>query len=341
MPGQLIALRRTWSLFGGLCALYLACWGVARAGVLSHAPQLLSVAVTTDLTLTATLAVWWFGVRPGVLPRYALTMTPVLGVVAAAMMLPDVRPMYLGVLGYAWAAFEIAALVALGARIRRIAQTTRQALRAGAGVPEALELGIARVLHRSPAMARVLAHELCVFYYALFGWLRSAPRARPGEHVLCHPGLPQSGALRLALAMLIFGEGLASHVLLSVASPTAAWIWTATEAYALFWLLGDYQLLRLNPLRLTQDALHVELGLRGRVTIARTAIIGVRPLVSGNAGGAPVLKVFGDADVMLELSTDVVVVRGFRQTNARVVALRAGPVADILSGLPARAADQE
>jgi hypothetical protein len=326
-----VALRRTLPLLTGLAALYLACWLVLGAGVLAHEPHVLGYAITADLTLSATLAVWWFGVRRGLLPRHALLVTPAIGFGAAMLMLPQMRMAHLRMLGFAWAALEVIALVALLAQSRRVVRATRHALRCGAWLPDALEQGIASALWQQLWVARVLANELCVVHYALSGWFRRPVRAPVGERVFSHAGLVQWRALLGALALLLAAEGLAAHVLLSMASEVAAWIWTGGELYVLFWLLGDYQLLRLNPLRLTPQALHVELGLRGRATIPLRAITSVRQVASSADVEGVVLKLFGEPDVLLELNSEIEVLRGLTRVRCRTIALRAGPLAPLLA----------
>lgn len=329
LEGQL-RVRRVVPLLGGIAALYLGCWFVIRAGVLAHAPHVLAGAVTVDLTLSATLAVWWFGVRAGVLPRQALLATAAIGFGVAMIMLPQARGMHLRVLGYGWAALEVGALVALLSRVRRVQRETGEARRAGAGLPEALERGVASALSQRAWVARVIANELCVVLYGVCGWFGQPGDARAGERVWSHPGLAQWRALLVALGLLIAGEGLASHVLLSMWSETVAWVWTASEAYVLFWLVGDYQLLRLNPLRLTVDALHVELGLRGRVVIPRCAIAAVRSVRSVAEVDGVVLKLIGEPDVVIELNTEVEVLRGLKVVRCRAIGLRVGALADVL-----------
>jgi hypothetical protein len=334
MPHVDVAVRRTLPLFAGLVALYLACLAVVRSGILAQRPDVLALAVTTDLTLTATLVVWWFGVRRGLLPRGALAATTVLGLCAAMLMLPQVRGASPRALVYAWAALEIVALGALLVRARAVAREVRRACRAGVSFPQALEGGIAGALGRHPAVARLLANELAVVCYASCGWLRRPRPASDREMVFAHAGLPQWRATLWAIALLLAGEGVAMHVLLSMWSPTAAWIVSGSELYALLWLVGDYQLLRMNPVRLTPLALHIELGLRGRAAISLDAIAAVRLGVgSANRSEGLVLCPFGEPDIALELHTEIAVTRGLKRIPTRRIDLRAGGLGQALADL--------
>jgi hypothetical protein len=45
-----------------LGALYMVAFAILASRVFAHAPERIAFAVTLDLTVTATLIAWWFGV---------------------------------------------------------------------------------------------------------------------------------------------------------------------------------------------------------------------------------------------------------------------------------------
>jgi hypothetical protein len=51
-------------VMGGVAlgALYMVAFAILASGVFAHAPVRIAFAVTLDLTVTATLIAWWFGV---------------------------------------------------------------------------------------------------------------------------------------------------------------------------------------------------------------------------------------------------------------------------------------
>jgi hypothetical protein len=68
------------------------------------------------------------------------------------------------------------------------------------------------------------------------------------------------------------------HLLLSLWSRAAAWVWTALDLWAVIWLLGDYQALRLRRSSVGGEALHLRYGLRWSVDVPLEAIVAVEPV---------------------------------------------------------------
>jgi hypothetical protein len=75
-----------------------------------------------------------------------------------------------------------------------------------------------------------------------------------------------------ALLIVSACEIVGTHILVSLASSTAAWLVTAISLYGVIWILGDLQAVRLRPLLVGTDGLAVRLGLRWSVWIPRNAI---------------------------------------------------------------------
>ena len=311
--------------FGAAACVYLWCFVIVRSELLAASPTALTLGVTINLTGTATLLVWWLGVRPGHLPRAALLVTALTGLVTAALVLPAAAPLRWQAFVYVWGACELILAGLLLSRVVRLVRTVRSARAAGHALSEALELGLQRVLPgRSQWAPRLLAHELCAFAYAFSGWFCRPPCAQ-GAALFPHACLLEYRALVAALVLLTFGEGLACHVLLHAWSPGTAWAVTGLHVYGLLWLCGDYQGLRLNPVRLSATTLHIELGLRGRATIPLSAIDSIRPAepadAAAEASSVP-LTVLGAPQWLIELRHDVPVTRLFRTFSTRAIGLR-------------------
>ena len=77
------------------------------------------------------------------------------------------------------------------------------------------------------------------------------------------------------IGFLVIGETVATHLLLALWSPLAAWIATASSAYLLLWVIADTQAIRLYPVRISGTTLHVRLGVRWRAAIPRAQIASV------------------------------------------------------------------
>jgi hypothetical protein len=114
-----------------------------------------------------------------------------------------------------------------------------------------------------------------------------------------------------------------------------AWIVTSLDLYGLFWLLGDYNALRLRPSLIDGDVLRIRYGLRWSMTVSRDQIESIRaPRGESDWKRRDVLKV-----AMIEDPRWIIVLReplvayglaGFRKT---VNAIAISPDDDsVLSG---------
>jgi len=156
------------------------------------------------------------------------------------------------------------------------------------------------------AIAGILAHEIALLTFALAGWSMKPP----GDSGTLTVHRESSwNVVALGFGLLIVVETVPVHLVMMERAPIAAWALSALSLYALLWLVGDYQALRLRPCRLDGDALLVRVGLRWRVEVPRAAIAAFTT-VRDNAPsrferGYARATVFGDPTRMIELSAPV------------------------------------
>ncbi|HMG22961.1 MAG TPA: hypothetical protein VK607_16615 [Kofleriaceae bacterium] len=256
--------RAPWWLACGaaLAALYAAVFAIVGSAMFARAPGPLALAVTFDLTVSATLLVWWLGVRRGAIPWWFAVATLSWGVAAARAYVPHAP---IAALAAAGVALEILTVGWLLVRIRRVVRGARAAR--DDGPIGALEAGL--VAARFPArVAAIVATELAVGWLALTGWFR---RPRPGF------AMRSSGWLLFAgvLCFLIAAETVVLHIALAMWKPLIAWISTVSSLYAVIWLIGDAQAIRLYPVAIIGGALRVTVGVRGRAAIPLADIASV------------------------------------------------------------------
>ena len=127
----------------------------------------------------------------------------------------------------------------------------------------------------NPRLATLLAYEFSVLYYALFSWRRK-PAIEPGLTFSYHRS-GGYGAIVFALLIVSAIEIVGTHLLVAMLSSTAAWILTAIGLYAVLWIIGDYQALRLIPLRVGPNGIFIRLGLRWTIFLPREAIESMTP----------------------------------------------------------------
>jgi hypothetical protein len=225
-------------------------------------PEVLAGAVLLDLAVVVPLLYFLFFLRGrqwplGLLPVFLLSL------VGASLVLPGEYGRFL----------PRARLLALPAELGLVGLLLWRVRRAVAGLaaagPEAdvldrLHRGFGRVLPNR-RLAAVFAYELGVLYYGLLCWHRRPARAEP--HAFSYHRNSGYGALLVTLMMVSAVEVVGLHLVVHRWSGTAAWLLSALGAYAVLWMAGDYQAVRLRPVVAAGDALLVRVGLRWSATI--------------------------------------------------------------------------
>jgi hypothetical protein len=248
---------------GGGLALLAAI--VVRTQAFAAHPDVLAWAFTCDLTISLPLLWWLFAVRSG--RAGAVTLIPLFVIgVAAARILPAAQHSFVDQLRYIAAPLD---LVTIALIIRRVARIRRID---GGGDPVAgIERACAEVFGNG-RVARMVAFEISVTYYAFSGWRKRAPS---GFTVHLRSGW----ATLIGVFVFLIGiESVGAHLVVQMWSVKAAWIVTTLDLYGLLWLLGDYQALRLRPTHIDGDTFVLSYGLRWRAVIPLAAIAAIEPL---------------------------------------------------------------
>jgi hypothetical protein len=294
----MVALRRArapwWiACVAALAVLYAGVFSIVGSAMFARAPDWMALAATFDLTVSATLLVWWLGVKRGAMPWWFAVATLSWGVALARAHVPHAP---LGVLVAAGGVLEVVTVGWIAIRLRRVVRAARAA-RDG-GPIGAVEAGL--IAGRIPArVAGIFATEVVAGWLALTGWFR---RPRTGFAMRSTGWMMFAGVM----GFLIVVETAAAHIALEMWKPWIAWISTVSSAYMLLWLVGDAQMIRLYPVAIVDGALHVTIGIRWRATIALDNIASV---TEGRAvpNGALSLALF-EPTVLVTLRTPVEVV---------------------------------
>ena len=264
-------------------------------------PGLLAAAVAFDLIVVVPAAYWFLMLRRRQ-PVSRLMPVFLLSLMGAAAVLPAT---YRGIVPVVRLLAAPAELVIFGMIVVRARRAFRDA---PAGLADAAErfrdAAVASLPSR--AAAEAVAYELSLLYYAVLGW-----RARPARDANAFSYHVKSGygGIVFALAVATLVEGAAVHMLVHPHSAAAAWILTGLSAYGLFWLLGDYQAVRLRPIVVADDALRLRTGLRWSATIAWTDVAaladGGRAPLPKRAPGWGHMTAIGAPKLVLELKREV------------------------------------
>ncbi len=255
-----------------LGGLYAASLLIARSEMFARAPELLGASITVDLTLSATAIVWLTLVRRGHVPWWALLPVFFAGLGTAWLILPASGQRAVDLALTAWAFVEIALVVVLLTKLRRLLRRVRILRGGGMERVEAFEQALGEILH-APLLASALVAEVAIVVSGMTGWFRRAPAPSPDTFTV-HRERAWS-VIAATLGFMTIVETVGVHVLLARVTPIGAWLATATSIYGLLWLAGDAHALRLSRVRVTADAVSIEVGLRWRVAIPRDAIASV------------------------------------------------------------------
>jgi hypothetical protein len=237
-------------------------------------PGLVAAAVAFDLIVVVPAAYWFLLLR-GRQPASRVMPAFLLGLMGAAAVLPAT---YRGIVPVVRLLAAPAELAVFGMIVLRARRAFRQAPSAGADAAERFrDAAIASLPYRRAAEA--VAYELSLLYYAVLGW---RVKASKDESAFSYHVKSGYGGIVFALAAATVVEGAAVHLLVHGRSAPAAWFLSGMSAYGLLWMVGDYQAVRLRPIVVANDGLHLRTGLRWSVTVPWSDVAAV-----ADAGRAP------------------------------------------------------
>jgi hypothetical protein len=315
MPGARISrlmvasvrARVPWLLVcaAAVAAVYVVVFAMLRSAAFARAPDVIAAAATFDLTVTASLAVWWLGVRRGRLRWWFAVITLSYGVAMARAHVPHAPLKMLVVAG---GVLEWVTIGWLAIRMRWVIRAGRAARDAGPFDAVAAGLRAGRIPAR---VATILATELVVVWLAVTGWFR---RPRAGFAMRSTGWISFAGVLGFVIAV----ETAGLHIILGMWKPWLAWVSTVSSAYTLLWVIADIQMVRLYPVAITRDALRVMLGIRWRVTIPLAAIESVTECRAVPKGALDLALFEPTVLVALRAPIEVVGLLGRRRSGDRI-----------------------
>lgn len=266
-------------------------------------PDLVALAVTADLVVGLPLLFGALVVRQLRLPWVTLAPVVVVGAIVAFRLLPPEQRTLLDMFARVLPLIEITLLGYAAVRLRRVWREYRKVRPTTVYASDALEAAVGRCFGHSP-FTFVLVAELLLVGLAVGGWF---VRFRSNRAGLLLFSIHRSGiypAFLFVIVLLVVGETLAAHLIVThFWNATAAWVLTALSGYSLLWILGDFHALRLHPLVIDGNTLHLRRGLLWRGTVALDSIQGVRRVLSSDTRhkGFVSLAPVGQGDIVLVL----------------------------------------
>ncbi|MEH7222727.1 hypothetical protein V7112_02845 [Bacillus sp. JJ1566] len=127
----------------------------------------------------------------------------------------------------------------------------------------------------------ILVYDFSIFYYGFFAWKKKWVDRTHTRSFTIHINSGYFGLfIMLVHAMVI--EVIGVHFLIAhFWSPTAAWIFTALDLYALLWIIADYHAVRLSPIVIKDDKLFAQVGIRREIEVDLKTIKSIQPTITG------------------------------------------------------------
>jgi hypothetical protein len=271
-----------------------------------------AIGAAFDASITSAIAMYLIAVRPGRLPRWAITLTITLGLAYARAVLAIGGTKH--VVMMTAMALELAVTVFIIVRIRRARAAWRVSRAAGAAPIDALRDAIVGV--GMPArLAAAVAIELGLFALLVTGWKR--PVRSPALFTV-HRVNGWFLYLGVFVFLTIVEAGGLHLVLVHYDWSKAAWISTILSLYSIAWLVGDAHALRHGGVTLGDTGIALRIGMRWRGDIAWSNVRDATR-VDATPDGAVNASVLG-GNVVLELAEPVTLTGlfGRKRTGVRI-----------------------
>ena len=239
---------------------------VSRLGQFDD-PDLIVGALTLDLTLLVPFLYYLLLVRLRGWPIVSVLPVFLVSVLAAGRVIPESQHRVLNSVSYAAALAELGLIAVIAYKAVQIRKRYRERAAAGFDVYESLRESACPVL--GPLAGGALAYEATLMYYATVGWTRSPETS--SRSFSMHRNVAYIPLMATVLIALVV-ETMGMHLLLRLWSPVAAWILTGISLYTLVWLIGDIHAVRLRPMRICEETLHLRMGLRWTASIPLASI---------------------------------------------------------------------
>jgi hypothetical protein len=255
--------------------------------------MLVAAAASLDMVVVVSAIYYWLLVRPGIRGRSSLFPITLIGALHACFLYPNARAVSAGVAGLC----EVGLIGFVAVQVRRVSRRGSY----GAGDPIASIQRVLEALLLPPLIARLLAAEIGIFYYASCSW-RAKPHVTAGAKAFFMHHKDGQAALFYALAAGSFLEMLPVHLVIRHWNPTWAWGATGISLYGMIWLIGLGRSLELRPVLIGPECLDLRYGLLFALRVPREMIASFRPADSTDPLHAFVLPRRSCSDFCIDLA---------------------------------------
>ncbi len=299
------ALRNSLLPFFLLAAgIITASYFIINSAQFKEMPSLLAMASTLDITLLIP-GIYFLFIRKSTIPKVTVIPVFVLSFITASILLPKEHQQTLSVIEYAIPVIELFVVGFIVYNVRK----TIKAYQLQKGRNE--HLGFIEIVNQATenafgkgVLANVLATEISIFNYALFGWKKKVETKNP-TYFTYHK---ENGyiAFMVTIALVLIAETVILHIWLASWSNVVAWVLTGISIYSSFFLIGDLNAARLRPIFFTDEGIVFRAGLRWRTTVSYSQIEAVEFKTPDKENEEfQNFALTGDPNVLLTFNTEI------------------------------------
>lgn len=297
-------------------------YGIAISPRLPAEAGIVEAAIAIDLLVGVPLLGYLLLVRTRRAPLGVVALLFLAVLALANFILPASRQTYLDRVEIIAPLVELTLLTLLALKFRHLRAAYRQERLHHIFAADAVEASLGRVLGL-PTVAALLITELSLLTNFFTGWFRRFQPA-PGQMAFSYHRRNAYGLMMAAICLLLVVETSLVHLIVRHWSNTAAWILTLASAYTLVWVIGDYHAIRLRPIVLEAERLHLRAGQRWRLSIPYNLIGDIRRPAMADVKRADYVNfaIAGEPALLLELAAPVEAVGLLgRRKQARYIGL--------------------
>ncbi len=300
-----MTLTRRTSLvtFATLTLLLLAseAW-IATLVEASTQPGIMAIAIATDLAVGVPLLYYLLLVRKRFLPPLSIVPVVVLTLLAIRFILPSSQQSYLRFGEFLILAIELSIAAFILFKLRHIIREYRSARRDCLYFIDALRTGLQKSFG-SELLAAILATEISMLYLVFAGWFTKFRTSRQNVSAYSYHQESYFSFIFWPLVALVIVEAGLLHLIVGIWTQIGAWILTAINVYALLWMVGHFHAVRLQPLIVDDEYIHIRTGLiwRGRIPLAKIADLRKPTLVDSKVPGYVSAALMGEPDMVVVL----------------------------------------
>jgi len=234
---------------------------LAKSPVFYSHPDALSIGITLDFLITLPL-VFYLLIRKKNISWLVVSPVATAGIIIAGLVIPkDHQQFLVQTRSIAFTLMELAVISFFIIKIRKAKKIYNLQKHVSFDFYTALKKAVAEVVPKS--ISDILSTEIAVFYYSLFSWRKR--ELKPNEFT-CHK---ENGSIALlsVIIFIVFVETVVQHILISMLSPTVAWIITAISIYSIFVLFGVIKSLLQRPVIITGDKINLRYGILSETVV--------------------------------------------------------------------------